>query len=146
MRRSGNVWALYSALDRVLVKCRRSFVYVPVNADFTPTDLQWRGLPVSQEAVNSASRGLIGDITFGVLPEIKPAHCFLITLACNAVRSFHVGTLMAERVCQAYLLKLWQRPTYKTFLKAVTLSAFTSFLFGFHVHEKAILLVLFPLR
>lgn len=47
---------------------------------------------------------------------------------------------------QVYLVKLWQKPTYKRFLKAVTLSAFTSFLFGFHVHEKAILLVLFPLR
>ena len=45
-----------------------------------------------------------------------------------------------------YLIKLWHQPTYKRFLKAVTLSAFTSFLFGFHVHEKAILLVLSPLR
>ena len=50
---------------------------------------------------------------------------------------------MLEKV---YLVKLWQQPSYKRFLKAVTLSAFTSFLFGFHVHEKAILLVLFPLR
>ena len=50
---------------------------------------------------------------------------------------------MLEKV---YLVKLWQQPSYKRFLQAVTLSAFTSFLFGFHVHEKAILLVLFPLR
>lgn len=116
------------------------------------TDLTWRGVPVSQEAVNSASRGLVGDITFGVLPEIKPAHCFALTLLCNAVGcatnlcarvTADLATSLLEKVC---LVKLWQQPTYKRFLKAVTLSAFTSFLFGFHVHEKAILLVLFPLR
>ncbi|KAK9894260.1 glycosyltransferase family 57 protein [Cystobasidium minutum MCA 4210] len=109
---AGNVWAIYSAVDRVLVKY-----------------LIARGLPVSSAARHSASRGLIGDIAFGVLPEPKPVHCFLIAIALNTV----------------YTTKLWTSPSYQRFLKAVTLSAFTSFLFGFHVHEKAILLVLFPL-
>lgn len=48
-------------------------------------DLLYRGLSVKTEAIQSASRGLVGDITFGVLPEIKAIHCFGITLAVNAV-------------------------------------------------------------
>jgi len=43
------------------------------------------------------------------------------------------------------LIKLWRSPTYKSFLTALTLSGWTSFLFGWHVHEKAVLLVLIPL-
>lgn len=47
---------------------------------------------------------------------------------------------------QVYLVKLWRAPTYKSFVTALTLCGWTSFMFGWHVHEKAILLVLVPLR
>ncbi|RUS18838.1 glycosyl transferase [Endogone sp. FLAS-F59071] len=39
---------------------------------------------------------------------------------------------------------LWRKPTFDNFLSALTLCGFASFLFGWHVHEKAILLVLIP--
>lgn len=42
--------------------------------------------------------------------------------------------------------KLWTMPTYRSFLTALTLCGYTSYMFGWHVHEKAILLVLVPLR
>lgn len=44
------------------------------------------------------------------------------------------------------MVKLWKTPTYKSFLCALTLCSFVSYMFGWHVHEKAILLVLVPLR
>jgi alpha-1,3-glucosyltransferase len=44
------------------------------------------------------------------------------------------------------MAKLWMVPTYKSFLTALTLCGYTSYMFGWHVHEKAILLVLVPLR
>ena len=47
---------------------------------------------------------------------------------------------------QMFLIKLWRMPTYKSFVTALTLCGYTSYMFGWHVHEKAILLVLVPLR
>jgi len=79
--------------------------------------------------VASTSRGLVGDTAFAVLPNITPIHTFVITITLQLV----------------WLIKLWFNPTYKSFLTALTLCAYTSFLFGWHVHEKAILLVLVPL-
>ncbi|ORY89260.1 family 57 glycosyltransferase [Leucosporidium creatinivorum] len=107
-----NVWALVSAVDRVLVKYLLS-----------------RGWPISPSAVTSASRGLIGTIEFGVLPAVTPTVTFSLTLAISLV----------------YLTKLWLDPSYKRFLDSLVLSAFTSFLWGWHVHEKAVLLFLVPL-
>lgn len=37
-------------------------------------------------------------------------------------------------------------PTYTVFLRAIAHCGFASFMFGWHVHEKAIMLVLVPLR
>lgn len=42
------------------------------------------------------------------------------------------------------LVKLFMNATWDNFIGAVTLCAYSSFLFGWHVHEKAILLVIIP--
>lgn len=67
---------------------------------------------------------------FGVLPNITPKITFALTLAFTCV----------------YLTKLWFDPTYKRFLDSLVLAAMTSFLWGWHVHEKAALMFLIPLR
>lgn len=105
---AANIWALYTFADRLLVK-------------LLPNS--------SNDSGASASRGIIGDVTFTVLPQIKASHCFLLTLTFTFIFS----------------LRLYLRPTQTGFLQAITLSGLTSFLFGFHVHEKAILLALIPL-
>jgi len=61
---------------------------------------------------------------------VQPAHSFAITIAFQLV----------------ILTKLWFAPTYKSFLTALTLCGYAAFLFGWHVHEKAVLLVLVPLN
>ncbi|KAI0069121.1 glucosyltransferase [Artomyces pyxidatus] len=86
-------------------------------------------ISVNASGVASTSRGLVGDTVFAVLPNIKPVHTFAITVTCQSI----------------FLVKLWRAPNYRSFLTALTLCGYTSFMFGWHVHEKAILLVLVPL-
>ena len=106
-----NAWAVYSFLDRVLI----------IAAPYLRLD-------VDEKAVTSATRGLVGDTSFAVLPEITARHCFGLTLAFQMVA----------------LTKLWLAPSWESFVGAITLCGYASFLFGWHVHEKAILLVIIP--
>ncbi|KAJ7047479.1 glucosyltransferase [Mycena alexandri] len=84
---------------------------------------------INISGVASTSRGLVGDTVFAVLPTIKPIHTFILTAGLQSIA----------------LIKLWFTPTYKSFLTSLTLCGYASYLFGWHVHEKAILLVLVPL-
>ncbi|KAM0275904.1 hypothetical protein ACHAQH_007291 [Verticillium albo-atrum] len=106
-----NIWALYSFADRVLI-------YLAPRLN----------LPVNLEAVNSVTRGLVGDTAFAVLPEISPKICFGLTLFFQVLP----------------LIRLFGAPTWETFVGAVTLCGYASFLFGWHVHEKAVLLIIVP--
>jgi alpha-1,3-glucosyltransferase len=106
-----NVWAMYSFTDRVLI------VLAP-----------YLHLPVNHSALHSVTRGLVGDTSFAVLPEITPRMTFLLTLATQLPA----------------LGKLFLYPTTANFLPTLTVTAYSSFLFGWHVHEKAILLILLP--
>ncbi|EGN91843.1 glycosyltransferase family 57 protein [Serpula lacrymans var. lacrymans S7.3] len=109
-----NVWALFTAADRVLLRyVKGSGINVVIN----------------ESGISSTSRGLVGDTVFAILPDIKPAHTFLITILFQSI----------------FLAKLWKTPTYKSFLASLTLCGYTSFMFGWHVHEKAVLLILVPL-
>ena len=131
-----NAWALLTAADRVLLQCRwmRTLFSLPMSdlRDRTVVDAKRFGADFSVDAsgVSSSSRGLVGDTSFAILPNVKPMHTFLITLIFQSV----------------FLVKLWRTPTHRSFLTALTLCGYTSFMFGWHVHEKAILLVLVPLR
>ncbi|WPH02806.1 Dolichyl pyrophosphate Glc1Man9GlcNAc2 alpha-1,3-glucosyltransferase [Acrodontium crateriforme] len=106
-----NMWALYSFADRVLIYAA-----------------PYLKLPVDSRAIDSVTRGLVGDTSFAVLPEITPRMTFLLTLA-SQIPS---------------LIKLFFQPTWDNFVATLTLCGYASFLWGWHVHEKAILLVIIP--
>jgi alpha-1,3-glucosyltransferase len=63
-----NVWAMYSFTDRVLI-------YLA----------PYLNLPVNRDAVNSVTRGLVGDTSFAVLPDISPRLTFVLTILTQAV-------------------------------------------------------------
>ena len=74
-----NIWAMYSFTDRVLLFGKQhpeekygSLLTFIVAPKF--------GLPVDQNAVSSVTRGLIGDSSFAVLPNISPETTFVLTL------------------------------------------------------------------
>ncbi|KAJ5915015.1 hypothetical protein N7504_003898 [Penicillium tannophilum] len=106
-----NVWALYSFTDRALIPLAPRL-----------------GLTVHQEALNSVTRGLVGDSSFAILPEVTSQQTFVLTFLFQLVP----------------LVKLWRQPDWDTFVGAITLCGYASFLFGWHVHEKAILLIIIP--
>jgi alpha-1,3-glucosyltransferase len=94
----------------------------------TNTAAPYLKLHVNQDAVTSVTRGLVGDTSFAVLPEITAQMTFILTVIFQIIP----------------LIKLFFDPTWDTFIGAVTLCGYASFLFGYHVHEKAILLVIIP--
>lgn len=109
-----NVWAIYSLVDRVLIHLAPRL-----------------GLTVKLGALQSVTRGLVGDTAFAILPEVSPRTCFVLTLVFQILplfKLFFSSTL----------------PSWETFIGAVTLCGYASFLFGWHVHEKAVLLVIIP--
>ena len=41
---------------------------------------------INESGVTSSSRGLVGDTVFAVLPNVKPVHTFVLTVAFQLVR------------------------------------------------------------
>jgi len=68
------------------------------------------------------------QITFSVLPEVTPFSCFILTLLSIA----------------PMLLTVWKEPRGKE-IQGFYICSLSSFIFGYHVHEKAILISLIPL-
>ncbi|KAI9487064.1 MAG: glycosyltransferase family 57 protein [Benjaminiella poitrasii] len=86
------------------------------------------GWSLNEEAISSMTRGYVGDTQFAVLPTIEAIHTLIITVVVQLV----------------VLQKLWRKPTFDHFLSSLILCTFASYLFGWHVHEKAIMIVLIP--
>ncbi|ODV78512.1 glycosyltransferase family 57 protein [Suhomyces tanzawaensis NRRL Y-17324] len=122
-----NIWAIYSFIDRLLIQ-----VYQRVPLSQYPLQKIFKfdtSLLSNSKFINSSTRGLVGDIEFLILPTITPQLTFFLTLFYQ---------IMA-------LIPLFIQPNFRRFIGALTLCGYSSFLFGWHVHEKAILIVIFPI-
>ncbi|XP_013421845.1 probable dolichyl pyrophosphate Glc1Man9GlcNAc2 alpha-1,3-glucosyltransferase isoform X2 [Lingula anatina] len=110
-----NFWALYNVVDKA--------------AHITGTKLNlFPSTNSSQAAVMTG--GLVQEFNHAVLPSVKP-----------------IATLVATGLSIVPALFLLWRGCYgpKSFVRCLTLCAFGSFMFGWHVHEKAILLIIIPM-
>ncbi|KAI9222645.1 glycosyl transferase [Blastocladiella britannica] len=79
--------------------------------------------------IASSTRGLVGDVEFAVLPPVLPIHTLILTV---------LGML-------PFLWRLWRNPTSSGLVRGIVHCAFASFIFGWHVHEKAVLNMIIPL-
>ncbi|XP_036444025.1 probable dolichyl pyrophosphate Glc1Man9GlcNAc2 alpha-1,3-glucosyltransferase [Colossoma macropomum] len=78
----------------------------------------------------SMTGGLVQEFQHSVLPSVSP----LMTLICTLLSILPV------------LLSMWRRPNgARGFLRCMVICALGSFMFGWHVHEKAILMAILPL-
>ena len=73
--------------------------------------------------------GLVQVTQFAVLPSPSPSITLLLVL-------------LALLPC---LFSLWRNPRPESFLPAAVYACLCSFVFGYHVHEKAILMVTIPM-
>ncbi|PVU96535.1 hypothetical protein BB561_001137 [Smittium simulii] len=80
-------------------------------------------------SVSSNTRGIVGNTEFGVLPDIEPSWTFIITILSQL----------------PYLVRAWKNPKPNNLIASIIGCALSSFMFGWHVHEKAVLLYLVPL-
>lgn len=89
------------------------------------------GAPGAAAASGAAlmSGGLVQEASFAVLPSIPPVVCALLTFA----------------TMTPVLYSVWRYPDSSLFMSALVYCMMCSFLFGYHVHEKAILQVVLPL-
>ncbi|CAG98535.1 dolichyl-P-Glc:Glc1Man(9)GlcNAc(2)-PP-dolichol alpha-1,3-glucosyltransferase [Kluyveromyces lactis] len=125
-----NVWAVYSFTDKVLTVLVLKLPYLQKILSIVLTSMPKTAadIHVRIESNNSGTRGLVQDVFFVVLPQITPKLTFLLTLFYQILA----------------VVPVLFDPSFKRFVGSLTLCGFVSFLFGWHVHEKAIMLVIFP--
>ena len=111
-----NVWALYNAADRVIALVGKKFGFV------------------TAYSAASSTGGLVHTVEHIVLPSVPPFITFVLTflsmVPCLLVIFFRTSKTLNGQ--------------FNQFLQAIILCSLSSFLFGWHVHEKAILMAILP--
>jgi len=75
---------------------------------------------------NSPNQGVVREIDMAILPNVGSKICLVLVLI-SIIPLF---------------ITIWKQPKRKLFIEYCIISSFAFFYFGYHVHEKAILLVL----
>lgn len=117
-----NFWSLYNLADKILAT---------VFKDSLKVNFDLESLTKSRTMIKSTS-GRVGEFEHQFLPTIKPSTTFLLV------------AVFVIPVVVKFLLQPNKRAP-RLFMKGLTLTTFISFMFGWHVHEKAIILVLLPM-
>ncbi|XP_014222388.1 probable dolichyl pyrophosphate Glc1Man9GlcNAc2 alpha-1,3-glucosyltransferase [Trichogramma pretiosum] len=112
---ASNAWALYVGADKVL-----SVIF---------KRLGW----LNHVKTASMTGGLVQEETFAVLPTPSPLVTFIITFL----------SMVPALWMLAFNKRFFGDP--RKFLKCIVICALSSFMFGWHVHEKAILTAIVPL-
>jgi alpha-1,3-glucosyltransferase len=111
-----NMWALTNVVDKGLAVGLKKVL----------------GYDAAAGTTNTMTSGVLGRIEYSVLPQITPAVCAGLTIG-----------LMLPLVLRVALASPGL-PARQRLTLGVTMATFTSFMFGWHVHEKAVLMILVP--
>lgn len=114
-----NIWALYNTADKLL-------------GLFNKTQTNFDSEATSKTRFASSTSGLVQEYEHRYLPSVRPSTTFLLV------------SLFTIPLAIKFALRI-KKKSPRLFMKGVTLTAFTAFMFGWHVHEKAIVIVLLPL-
>jgi len=134
---SPNFWAIYTFLDKifffVITKFNLANFYNKYLRKFLNLEKDYENFVSSN--LNQASLGKTQEIKFNILPDIEPKHVniIIISLSCLLISS-------------VFLFKIVNNDENKkderfAFTKYLILSSFIFFNFGFHVHEKAFIII-----
>lgn len=116
-----NVWAIYNIMDKVLLKV------------FAASTFLNKGFSINGSVINAT-----GSMTSGVLQSYE--HIFLPTITPSITAALYLLSIMP---C---VWKLWTSPGNPLhFVRSIVICTCCAFLFGWHVHEKAILMAIIPL-
>lgn len=85
-----NIWALVTFVDRVLLKSKCHFgtqSLIELSLFTVVQRFNIASFDINTSGVASTSRGLVGDTVFAIIPNVKPMHTFIITIAFQLVRT-----------------------------------------------------------
>uniref|UniRef100_A0A094ZLY9 Alpha-1,3-glucosyltransferase n=1 Tax=Schistosoma haematobium TaxID=6185 RepID=A0A094ZLY9_SCHHA len=119
-----NFWSLYNLVDKIL------------------NVLDDHVLQVWPEKISSTATmtgGLVENVEHVILPTIRPSHTALLSLL------FMLPTLCVS-IRKSRFFNFTTAVISRVFLKSVIITAWSCFMFGWHVHEKAVLMFLLPLK
>ncbi|XP_028032821.1 probable dolichyl pyrophosphate Glc1Man9GlcNAc2 alpha-1,3-glucosyltransferase [Bombyx mandarina] len=111
-----NFWALYNLGDKLLV-----FLLTKYGINIPKSEASMTG-------------GLVQEYDHSVLPSITPSFTFIMTCLSMMPALYKMWCLCADRR---------YRPI--CFIRCIVVCATCSFMLGWHVHEKAILMIIIPL-
>ncbi|CAO1443056.1 unnamed protein product [Diamesa tonsa] len=122
-----NFWAIYNFGDKVLAK-------------------------VKNIKSSDNTGGLVQTFDHAVLPSISPLTTFIITsimmipcllkLSINSKKRYYYNM---KFIYHSFIYFYFFSTSAVNFIKPLVICAATSFMFGWHVHEKAVLMILIPL-
>ena len=115
-----NLWVFYNLVDKLALRALRL-----ANNSLAEAILK----NVGNVTEGSMTNGMVTVASHSVLPNVPAIATFVLTLLAMTPA----------------LWRLWQYPHPKAFTHALVYSQMCSFMLGYHVHEKAILVAIIPL-